>query len=575
MHMSTGIDTRLRLAIASALLGAASLASAQAALTWQTVANNLAEIPDTAGRTFNSYGQPSVNAGGLVAFRGRSTGQDSGPVRGVYARDMGRLLPLREIAAAGDPVPDPNNVVYNDLLAPFNEFPAFPRMDIASTAIATRGQSRPVWEYPVGTEPAPGEEVEVTRVGTSGIYLERLPVLSLVTGASQLGVVPGFERFAVPVPGLAMHTRFDQFPGSPAVMSRDLIAFKGNYTDTRGTADEADDGSYTGVFLRNVRADKLMAPVQLIATSQFTMIPGTDVLFGSTAPPSAADGKVLFLGSDNEETPTLGGIYMAEAKAPGNLIPLVEVGDPVPGETGHTFMKFGEALSVGTKARQVAFWAGWGGYVESAPLRCPDEGNKELVAYCKANADGAVLMVPKYQGIFVHDTKTGLGTRVASTSTGIADFQYCVYSGRPPGAGGSHGEDTEDEGELPRWRCSAFAALSAQGGTWYQVAFKSTTVDGRTGIHLWDSRPAVPLQKLVEIGDDAATLDPQAPPGALVATLGIERDGFRNGWLAITASMAVPVTAAGTEVGDEEETEVEGMAGVYVTRLPGWEEPAF
>lgn len=569
--MTSRIDISLRVAVAAALLGAGATATAQDALTWQTVVNNNSYIPDTADRQFNSYGQPSVNARGLVVFRGRSTGQGMGPVRGVYARDMEALRPVREFGAAGDPVPDPNNVVYDELLAPFNEFPSFPRIDIGSSAIASRGQSRPVWEYPVG-EPAPeGEETEVTRVGTSGIYVERMPVMTLSTGASQLGVVPGFEYFAVPVPGLAPNTRFDQFPGSPAVMSRDVIAFKGNYTDTNGTTEVEDDTAYTGVFFRNVRAGKGLSPVQFIASSQVTAIPGTDTLFASTAPPSAADGNVFFVGSDNEQSPTLGGIYRVDIKAPTTLEPVLEIGEPVPGVEGATFAKFGESLSIGSRGRHVAFWAGWGGTVDSEPLYCPDEGNKDRVAYCKEFHDGETVEMPEHQGIFVYDTKTGALATVATTNGDAAQFLYCIFSGRPPGSGGGHGghgsEEGGDEGdyESARWRCSAFAALSSLGTDWYQVAYKATLDDGTTGIYLWDSTPGVVTQPVLEVGDGASALDPEAPALSTVVTLGIERDGFRKGWLALTASMAAPPTG--------EEEEAEGMAGVYVTRVPGWDDP--
>jgi hypothetical protein len=58
-----------------------------------------------------------------------------------------------------------------------------------------------------------------------------------------------------------------------------------------------------------------------------------------------------------------------------------------------------------------------------------------------------------------------------------------------------------------------------------------------------------------------------------IASIGIERDGFRKGWMAITASMAAPVTdaaAAAEEGGDSHEDEAEGNAGIYLTRIPGW-----
>ena len=50
-----------------------------------------------------------------------------------------------------------------------------------------------------------------------------------------------------------------------------------------------------------------------------------------------------------------------------------------------------------------------------------------------------------------------------------------------------------------------------------------------------------------------ALLDPYAPAGALVTTVGLEREGLRNEWLAITASMLDPITQ-------------ESWAGVYVAR---------
>jgi hypothetical protein len=57
----------------------------------------------------------------------------------------------------------------------------------------------------------------------------------------------------------------------------------------------------------------------------------------------------------------------------------------------------------------------------------------------------------------------------------------------------------------------------------------------------------------VETGMPGALLDPYAPAGALVTTVGLEREGLRNEWLAITASMLDPITQ-------------ESWAGVYVAR---------
>ena len=54
----------------------------------------------------------------------------------------------------------------------------------------------------------------------------------LITGASKLGAVTGFEYFAVPgiSPPTSPPTMFDVFPGAPAVANQSTIVFKGNYT---------------------------------------------------------------------------------------------------------------------------------------------------------------------------------------------------------------------------------------------------------------------------------------------------------------------------------------------------------
>ncbi len=86
----------------------------------------------------------------------------------------------------------------------------------------------------------------------------------------------------------------------------DTIVFKGNYTAPDGSA-------RTGVYYRELENAPAggTSPVVLIANSTDTVIPGTDTVFGSTAPPSAAGQRVVFAGFDNEDAPTLGGIYLA------------------------------------------------------------------------------------------------------------------------------------------------------------------------------------------------------------------------------------------------------------------------
>ena len=264
------------LALAAAL--AAGGVQAQTPLTWRTIANNADLMPGST-LTFSSFNQPSVNSNGMVVFRARSKGSDAGgesvnsteisarpstwstiapsaaagggPVHGIYTRVMAGWLygtAIVEITARGKTVPQPNNALINGALATFEEYPSTPRIDILSPMIATRGQSQPVYEYQIGIDPATGLPL-TTKVGTSGIYTN--PGNVLMTGASLLGAVTDFPSGTVTfpyysVPGATAGTRFDQFPGSPAVANGTIIAFKGNYTDP------SDGLGKTGVYYRDV-----------------------------------------------------------------------------------------------------------------------------------------------------------------------------------------------------------------------------------------------------------------------------------------------------------------------------------
>ena len=204
-------------------------------------------------------------------------------------------------------VPEPNN-----LDTTFIEPPSFPRIDIGSNTIATRGNHQPVWEYLLedGTE---------TRAGTTGIYTN--PFGPLITGASKLGAVQELSFFQVPeAPG----TPFDVFPGAPAVTDVATIVFKGNWSvvvtdENREPSLRARPACTTVTsWMRRSRwtARALSpaggtSPVVLIANNVETLIPGTTTVFGSTAPPSAANRQAVFAGFDNEDDPTLGGIYLA------------------------------------------------------------------------------------------------------------------------------------------------------------------------------------------------------------------------------------------------------------------------
>ncbi|MDR5729822.1 MAG: hypothetical protein RB191_20610, partial [Terriglobia bacterium] len=423
---------------------------------WQTVANNKTEIPGGNGRTFNSYNQPSVNQNGLVVLKGQSKGE-SGPTVGIYVRNMsGTPQPITTITDNTTAVPQPNNTYYNNdnQLSTFIQFPSFPRIDLISDTIAFRGQSQPVWTYSLD-----GGLTE-SRVGSAGVFSN--PSGPLITAASLLGVVPSFEYFQVP--GAPAGTRFDQFPGSPALDGGSTILFKGNYTvDTIGK---------TGVFYRDMGGDG-KSPVQLIANSE-TIIPGQPevgtTVFGSTAPPSAAKGTVVFVGLDNEDTPTMGGIYSAPIVPSTTLDTIVTIGSQVPGEAdGITFNRFGEGLSF--DGRYVSFWGAWGTETRTRFLMCATDGNKDMLASCNAMypiekfPNGYPAEIRVHQGIFVYDMVEKKLIPITKTDSGeFSDFVYWVFSGRPPNVGGSEsgGEGDDVVPEPPRWRSSAFIAVAGQ-----------------------------------------------------------------------------------------------------------------
>lgn len=539
MHTRTSQRTRgavtarrtARLAVVAAMalggleaLGSSPAAAVSSQLAWATVANSATVVPGST-QTFSSFSQPSVNTGGTVAFRGRTTGPQT-PLRGVYEGDTSGSGAVTTVAQTGNAVPDPNNSG-----GTFNEFPSFARISESGSMVATRGQSTPVWTYSDnGTD---------TKVGTSGVYAT--PGGSLATGASMVGVAPGEEIYAVP--GAPANTKFDQFPGAPAVDGT-TIAYKGNYTV--GTT------SATGVFYRNLSS--ATQPTELIANTS-TVIPGQPgdgtVTFGATAPPSAANGEVVFTGWDNEDAPALGGIYMAPESPSPTITPLVSIGDQVPGQpAGETFTNFGEGLSF--DGRYVAFWGSWGSATRTINLACVTDGNASLLAYCNTTyPNGYTTTVPVNQGIFVYDTQTATAYPVAATDTRFADFLFWTFAGSPPGVGGS----TDTTKEPPHWRAAAFVAVSGDPSGGFQVAYKGAATDGDSAIYL-SQGPSTPRTIVVVKTSDVATkIDPAAPAGAAVTSVALERDGFRGRWLTLSLSMLDPVTSA-------------SWAGVYATSVP-------
>jgi hypothetical protein len=447
-------------------------------------------------------------------------------------------------------VPQPNN---RDTV--FHEPPSFPRIDIGSATLVTRGNHQPVWKVS-----------DEEQVGTNGIYTN--PFGALITGASKLGAVPEFSFFEVPeCPG----TFFDVFPGAPSVTDGNIIVFKGNYT--------VDNVGKTGVYFRELLNAPIplpdgtslspaggTLPVVLIANNSDTFISGTATVFGSTAPPSAANGMAVFAGFDNEDNPTLGGIYLAPLTGPQPpLTTLVSIGAQVPGENRQTrFNRLGEGVSF--DGRFVAFWAAWGTETKTLALQCPTEGNKQRVAFCNDQyPNGFAVQVPVHQGVFVHDIQTGQTRAIAKTPTDYDDFLYWNFSGHVPGS------NEEEDGEPARWRSTAFVAVSGMvdgrlTDATFHAAFKARTgevvagayVDPIDGIYLGRGPGDSRIATLIESGMDGTLFDPEAidaDTGAAlpVTEMGIERDGFRGNSLVVNASMG------------SEET---GWAGVYLTEVP-------
>jgi len=571
-------------------------------IVWSTAANSNDPMPGApGGRTFNSFNQPSVNMGGLVVFRARSRGGPplGPPTHGIYTRDMlaGDVPanPVERILDRTTEVPQPNNLEVPPAgpgLITFGETPSFPRIDMRSGTIATRGNHQPVWRHmlPDGSK---------TRAGTTGIYAN--PFGDLVTGAAKLGAAPDLGFFAVP--GIDPPIMFDVFPGSPSIVDGATIVFKGNYTlfDPTVAGSDAAVGK-TGVYYRDLTDDPIvladgttlspaggMNPVVLIADSTHTLIPGTDRVFGSTSPPSAAGGYAVFAGFDDENSPTLGGIYGAPltpydplTEQP-ELIPVVLIGEAVPDEfLPWTFRHLGEGIAF--DGRYVAFWGAWSWATRTVRLHCPTEGNKDRLDYCNQQlvcADtGEILgdpnsicydmddplwpicyqdkQVPVRQGIFVHDAAPGGWTRaVAKTGAQFDDFLFWNYSGKAPCVGGGHSEEGgEDDGEPARWRSSAYVAVSGfRNRPVALTAFKAAS-HGNAGIY-FGLQPKGIVAPILDTTMDGLVLDPEAPPASRITELGLEREGLRGRWLAISAKMGI-----------EGGTEEEGLAGIYVTRLP-------
>ena len=486
--------------------------------------------------------------------RARRAGK-GGPATGIFTRDMATPgNPINPVAMRGDVIPDPNTVTKPGP-ATFNEFPSFPRIDANSGTVAFRGQSTPsvVTILPDGTE---------TRSGTSGVYATPgagTPVGGpLITGVRN--VIPSdYPQFLVP--NQAVPTKFDQFPGAPSP-DGNIITSKGNWTDSTGAAQ-------TGVYYRDTVASGGTLPVVKIA-ERGDAIPGDAIpttgytgsgKFGSTSPPSAADGKMVFTGLDVEEAPKAGGIFMAPLTANAALTTVAGFQTVVPKNGTNTLSAFGEGLSF--DGRYVGFWGGWGTDTFARQVQCATDGNAIVRQACLDQDDNGTpndgiytFDVLTNQGIFLADTQLNKLFLVAQTGSLYDDFLFWNFSGN---AGQGGGDDSEDL-EGARWRSSAFLAIYGN-----DVVFKAAQgyvdgLQGKTGgtsglfgaLDVSDAFSDLDLFTILTTGMDGGLLDPMAA-GLPIVSLGIERDGFRNGRLAIAASMA----------NDED-----GWAGIYTARVP-------
>jgi hypothetical protein len=162
-----------------------------------------------------------------------------------------------------------------------------------------------------------------------------------------------------------------------------------------------------------------------------------------------------------------------------------------------------------------------------------------------------------------------------SDGRAIEDFVYWNFSGRVPGKAHEGGEeDGEETEELARWRSTSFGAVSGSGAPGMVVvkarlADNGDDLENEQALLLRDVKPSGlgELVPLLRTGDLGATVDPEAPAGAVITALGIERDGFRGNWLAVNVSMLVASDGATAAAGGEESEEDTGWAGVYVARF--------
>ena len=358
-----------------------------------------------------------------------------------------------------------------------------------------------------------------------------------MTGMSGLGNVTNTTYPANPdlshfqVPNTAPGTKFDQFPGAPSPTGGDTVVFKGNWTE--GTAGR------TGVYFRDVNAKGGASPVQLIADSK-TDIPGfAGTTFGSTAPPSAAGDRVVFLGLDNEAAPTKAASTWPRSTIPRlptkpvSLNTIVSIGQAVVNKVDAFFTRLGEALSF--NGQQVAYWGAWGSkdaggnlvtQTRAVTVSCDSIENKKTNAFCHTQDNGTTpgsgtagdglytFDVPVDQGFFITDVNS-LETRlVAETGSEYLDFVYWNFSGKVPGR-------RMRKMASPRVGARLHSLLPMDGTQHSRVA----SPDGDTGLYLSYGNE---LSTIAELGMDGSLLDPMAvDPTRKWTTYRLSRFGTR------------------------------------------------
>ena len=123
--------------------------------------------------------------------------------------------------------------------------------------------------------------------------------------------------------------------------------------------------------------------------------------------------------------------------------------------------------------------------------------------------------------------------------------------------------------ELARWRSTAFVALDEISLAFKGEALAPTSPGSdilkqvKDGIYLAETGSNASINTLLETGSDAGVVDPAAN-SMFITSLGLERDGYRNGRLAFVASMANSTDSfAGIYVATPGPIPVLGVAGMF------------